>query len=79
MSVVILNYNEVKDISTCTNDFRGKSAIMINLVSDFEVKIYEFNYLVFHKRKTIKHIFSDLDIINHLRHTCFCIINNFLR
>jgi len=52
---------------------------MINLVSDFEVKIYEFNYLVFHKRKTIKHIFSDLDIINHLRHTCFCIINNFLR
>jgi len=57
MSVVILNYNEVKDISTCTNDFRGKSAIMINLVSDFEVKIYEFNYLVFHKRKTIKQIF----------------------
>lgn len=57
MRVVILNYNEVKDISTCTNDFRGKSAIMINLVSDFEVKIYEFNYLVCHKRKTIKHIF----------------------
>lgn len=57
MRVVILNYNEVKDISTSTNDFRGKSAIMANFVPGFEVKFYEFNYLVCHKRKTIKQIF----------------------